>query len=575
MSLLLNDNENDNYASFQIGKNGHIEYGWSNSIQEKITQFSFQLVRTSNENNLRRILHDILYKLKYYVINSSLPERQVAKGYLSILYRMIGHTRDIINGKGECKLTYMMIETWNNFFPELSKFAIKCLVDLGDRNIHQYGSWKDIKYFCDYIENKDHLLISYMVELINEQIKKDYSNMISNSSNISLAGKWAPREKSSFGWLYEKLATNYFSEFMLTPNSNDKKFKAMLKCNTKYRKIISELNRYIDTVQIKQCENTWSNIDFNKVTSITLSKHKKAFLNIKKNGISRYPDDIDRIKCADNFIEYIQTVVKDETEMKGKRVSMADFTKQAVDLLCDGSQIERDLLNSQWRDNSSQNDVLRKMIAMVDVSGTMDGDPINVAIALGIRIAEKSLLGKRVMTFNVKPTWVNLEPYPDFVSQVEAIKRAEWGLNTNFYAAHDIILDAIIENKMNAEDVQDLTLVILSDMQMEPGDQYSKQVLYDVIKSKYEATGIRVHGTPYKLPHILFWNLRSTTGFPTLSNQPNTSMISGFSPLLLNVFCEQGLKSFQSCTSWSLLLRTLKNDRYKIMGDKLSQEIVV
>ena len=152
MSLLVNEVDN---TSFQVGKNGHIEYGWSNSIQEKIIQFNFQLVRTSNDKILRQILNDMLCKLKYYITNGSIPEREVAKGYLSILYRMIGYTRDIINGKGECKLTYMMIEIWYIFFPDLSKFAIKCLVDIEEKNIHQYGSWKDMKYFCNYIENKD------------------------------------------------------------------------------------------------------------------------------------------------------------------------------------------------------------------------------------------------------------------------------------------------------------------------------------------------------------------------------------------------------------------------------------
>ena len=96
------------------------------------------------------------------------------------------------------------------------------------------------------------------------------------------------------------------------------------------------------------------------------------------------------------------------------------------------------------------------MICMADVSGSMDGDPRNVAIALGIRIAEKSALGKRVMTFTSKPTWVNLEPYSDFISQVEVVNRAPFGENTNFHAALDTILDAIIENKMAPEDVQDL-----------------------------------------------------------------------------------------------------------------------
>jgi hypothetical protein len=204
----------------------------------------------------------------------------------------------------------------------------------------------------------------------------------------------------------------------------------------------------------------------------------------------------------------------------------------------------------------------------------MEGDPMNVAIALGIRIAEKSMLGKRVMTFSAKPKWVNLEPYHDFISQVDAVKNAEWGMNTNFYAALDMILDAIIMNQMAPEDVQDMVLVILSDMQMDGGDNCNKQVLYDRMKAKYEAAGIRVNGTPYKPPHILFWNLRGTSGFPNLSNQPNTSMMSGFSPALLNLFCDQGLDALQSTTPWSMLNKSLANERYKIMEKKF-QEIVV
>jgi len=304
-----------------------------------------------------------------------------------------------------------------------------------------------------------------------------------------------------------------------------------------------------------------------------LSKQKKAFLNIKKNGETRHPDNFDRIQCADNFNSYIQKAVKGEIEMKGKRVGMADFTKQALELLRNGTQSEKDLLNSQWRDNSSQNGALGKMIAMVDVSGSMEGDPMHAAIALGIRIAEKSALGKRVMTFSAKPTWVNLERCPDFLSQVELIKNAEWGMNTNFYAALDLILDAIIQNKMAPEDVQDMVLVILSDMQMDQSDNCNKEVLYDTMKVKYVNEGIRVNGVPYKPPHILFWNLRSTSGFPTLSNQPNASMMSGFSPVLLNLFCEEGVNALQSCTPWSLFVKSLENERYKIMENKFQEMI--
>lgn len=569
----------DNYTPTQFGENGHTEYGWSNSVQEKILQLSFQLTRTDDAGveRLSVILRDILTSVKHYSLNASLPEREVSNGYLSILYRMIGHTRDIIDGKGEYTLSYMMIYTWYEFYPELATFALKCLVDLGDKTVHQYGSWKDIKYFCEYCKSKggnaDHPLIQYAVKLTNEQLSKDFTSLISNSNDITLIAKWAPREKSSFGWLYTALATDYYSHFLTTAKSDDKMKKAVLKCKTEYRKLLSTLNKKIDTLQIKQCGQEWSAIDFKKVTSISLAKQKQAFLNVKKDRTVRYPDNQDRIECAEHFQARIKKAVDGEIEMKGKRVGMADFTKQAVELLRGGSQVEKDLLNSQWRDNSTQTGALGNMIAMVDVSGSMEGDPMDVAIALGIRIADKSKLGKRVMTFSSKPTWVNLEPYSDFVSQVEVVKRAYWGMNTNLHAALDTILDAIIQNKMAPEDVQDMVLVILSDMQIDQGDACNKQVLYDTMKAKYEAAGIRVHGRAYKPPHILFWNLRSTSGFPALSNQPNASMMAGFSPALLNLFCEQGLDALQSCTPWSLLVRSLENERYKIMADKLSLEI--
>jgi len=582
----------DNHTTKQFGENGHAEYAWSNGTQEKILQLSFQLTRTNEEgvNKLRNVLSDLLNNLSHRLKTATLPEKELIKGHLSMLYRMVGHTRDIIDGKGEYTLTYMMIYTWNQFFPVLAKFALKCLVDLGDKTIHQYGSWKDLKYFCEYCKTQgatvDHPLVQYSIELINTKLRED--SIATN--DISLVAKWVPREKSSFGWIYEALACDYFKEFMATANTHERQTKAVLKCKTSYRKLLAELNRKIDTTQIKQCGQNWKSIDFNRVTSITVSKQKKAFLNVKKDGSDRHPDNQDRTECAVNFKSRIKAAAAGEVEMKGKRVGMADFTKQAFELIArkntlksgynttttedkENLQLETDLLNSQWRDNSTQTGALGKMIPMVDVSGSMSGDPMHVAIALGIRIAEKSVIGKRVMTFSAKPTWVNLEGYKDFVEQVDHISKADWGMNTNLMAAFDNILDVIIENKMSPEEVQDMILVILSDMQIDAGDSCDKTALYDAIKAKYAAAGIRVHGVPYKPPHILFWNLRSTSGFPSLSNQPNVSMMAGFSAALLNLFCEKGLVALQSCNPWGILEQILQNERYKIMAEKLDQEI--
>jgi hypothetical protein len=422
--------------------------------------------------------------------------------------------------------------------------------------------------------------------LYNNQLRLDdiaLSDTDENKSNsISLVAKWIPREKTRFGYLYECLAYDYYKEYISTSMTKDPvtQVKAMLKCKTSYRKLLAKLNAKIDTLQIKQCGKKWSEIDFNKVTSISISNQKKAFLNVKKDGKKR-SDEEDRIVCAEHFKEHIQSAVKDKNkEVKGKRVGLTSFTNQAIQLIelrrvtGDNNQIEHDLLNSQWRDNSSQNGKLGKMIAMVDVSGSMDGEPLHAAIALGIRVAEKSLLGKRVITFCNKPHWINLQHKDNFIDMVAEVNNAGFGLNTNFHAALDLILNAIVEAKLPSEDVEDMVLAIFSDMQIDEGDKCDKKVLYDTMKAKYAEAGMKVNGKPYNPPHILFWNLRSTSGFPTLSSQTNTSMMAGFSPALLNLFCSEGIESLQSSTPWSLLKKSLNLDRYKIMEDKFNDEFV-
>jgi hypothetical protein len=578
----------DNHTPKQIGENGSTEYTWSNSVREQIVQFSFQLVRTKGEPQviaLESVLKTILETLK---ARQDKTHDSESLGLLSILYRMIGSTRDIIDGKGEYLLTYMMIYTWYEFYPELSRFALLSLFYTDEKITHQYGSWKDIKKFCGYCLTKDsnnasHPLVVTAIELANDKLYSD--NILLNSAgagagsdktNVSLVARWIPREKSKYGWLFKLLATHYYSDYLFTAKTPVQIEKAQKKCYMEYRKLISELNVKLDTLQIKQCSNNWSNIDFKKVTSISFTKQKQAFLNLKKGTKSaeaRYPDRQDRVECSENFTKFVEKSIKEGKEIKGARVGMESFTKQAKDLLNQTQdstvKLQIDLLNSQWRDNSKQTGKLAKMLAMVDVSGSMEGDPMNVAIALGIRIADKSILGKRVMTFSSNPTWVNLENHDDFVSQVKAISRAEWGMNTNIYKAMKMILGAIEENKLTPEEVQDMVLAILSDMQIDQAYEHgvNKDTLYENIETMYIEAGMRVHGKPYKPPHIIFWNLRSTSGFPTLSTQPNVSMLSGFSASFLNLFCEQGMEALESITPWAQLERTLENERYNILKE--------
>jgi hypothetical protein len=47
----------DNYNPSQIGENGHVEYGWSNSIQE-------QILAADHHNRFKIVIHLIVIHLK-------------------------------------------------------------------------------------------------------------------------------------------------------------------------------------------------------------------------------------------------------------------------------------------------------------------------------------------------------------------------------------------------------------------------------------------------------------------------------------------------------------------------------
>ena len=106
-------------------------------------------------------------------------------------------------------------------------------------------------------------------------------------------------------------------------------------------------------------------------------------------------------------------------------------------------------------------------------------------------------------------------------------------------------------------------------MQIDEGDPSMDYTMYEAIQRKYSETGIRLYDIPFKTPHIVFWNLKATNGFPCLTTQTNSSMMSGYSPVILNTFCEEGLPSLKSHTPWSCLEKILMVDRYDVMGDKL------
>ena len=565
----------DQHQSKNIGENGHLQHGWSNDTEDKLCQLYFQLVRSEDHTDLEKQWRQIITKFinKNNTINDTLlPE------FINII-KLIANVRDVIDGKGEQKLSFMLLYNLYIHFPFIAQYLFIKFIIIEDT--HCFGSMKDIKYFCNYIREKsgnpNHSFINHIVNLSCDILKLDESRYIKNES-ISLFGKWFPRAKSKkFGWINKKLSCQYYKNIMSTTTTTNQRYKAEKKCETLIRKLLSKLNKYLDTPQIKMSSNLWADIDFNKVTGPTLRIHKKAFQNLdEKNRIRN--NNSDRIECAENLKKHLQDAINGKTVVKGKRV---DMYKLVQDALSTSTQEDIDMVNEQWKDNSSINkETEHYIIPMSDTSSSMTCDsniPLYNSIGFGIRISEKThpVFKHRILTFSDTPTWFQLNKDMTFHQKVNVMKNDNsWGGATNFYKGMEMILNVCVKYDVHPSEVSKMILAIFSDMQIGLANTngLNMATMMENIKMLYIEGGLKTKWKKaYTVPHILFWNLKKTNGFPSTVYEKNTSMISGYSPALLNTFTDKGVGELKETTPYCMLVNILNNPRYNFINEIISK----
>jgi|UniRef100_A0A6C0ALV8 hypothetical protein len=577
----------DKSAALNFGENGHVQHAWDYKTlsQEKVSQFYFQLVRSKDHSDLKEMLNSFLRK--------TVDKSKESLFWRSTLYKMFMNTRDVY-GKGEYSLSLMMILCWYNTshttlmvdstYKEPWKKMIEQLVYLetnkGEK-VHPLGCWKDLKYLCNYVReethDKNHPIIMYCLELYKNQYENDMKNFEENKNEFTLFGKWMPREKSKkFGWIFKKYVRT------IHMNTNELYKTSYEKAAKNFRQNLSKLNKKLETTEIFMCSSDggYSKINYNRVPTQCMRKNMKAFNNKDKKNQPRSEKD-DRVRGAENFQKHMEEVRlnKGNAKVHGKRCHPYELVKNAImynyRARNDGEDLAiKTTINAQWEDNSNDTFNVKNIIPMVDTSGSMECDeglPLYNSIALGIRIAQKNseAFSNRILTFESEPRWIHLDETDDFVDTVKKVRDIPWGGSTNFQRALEMILDAIVRNNIPPDAVEKMVLAIFSDMQFDYNIASGWDTQYQSIKNQFSEAGLQsVYKKPYNVPHILFWNLRKTNGFPCLSNEQNVTMLSGYNSTLINVFCNKGFDELKNTTSFQQIMEILNNERY---SDNLQQ----
>ena len=409
-------------------------------------------------------IDDRIHYLKFYETYDGIPINQklhqilteYKKEYPNVMEKIIDailYTRNIHSGRGERDLTYSYLFTLQQFVPMKTVFVLYMLVN--DR----IGSWRDIRTYCEFLakeKGQDNPFIRPIICLYNHQLIKDHA-AFNAGKPISYAAKWVPRETKGRGWLFDILVSLYddpeYKAIRADPND-----AAMRKCKMMYRKMVSKLNKELDTLEIKQCANEWATI--NPVSLSTSQLYNGA------NALTRTGTE-DRTKCASTFdAEYKRRLEQIAQKKYSYNVPIWKLVKHIIRLTREKKTEELDAMNLHW--NSYVENRFAKnpdyYIAILDVS--MPEKDLYTAIGMCCAVASKSHFGKNVLVVGEKIEWVELTGCK-FSEMVQRIASPFWNKNAVIQDAFQMVLDAVVSANMTPEDVENLKIKLYTKQEVD------------------------------------------------------------------------------------------------------------
>lgn len=408
---------------------------------------------------------------------------------------------------------------------------------------------------------------------------------------MSFAAKWAPREKSKFGWMFDKLAEQYCALYLekdeyIAKNDNIDKKKRY------YRKLISRLNRELDTVQIKQCSNRWADINPENVSITTMMKQNKAFMNMnhgrkyrKKKTVNLHSmlstADDDRELCASKFREFYNDFCDTEfgeTETENLRrnkktvVSISEYVKKAIQLLESksvyksnediGLQIQ--WLNHSWKKaclNSDPGHSAHKGydIPILDISCDLSASEIHTAIGIAILVAQRSRV-PRIMISDHNPEWIMIQEHDEFTDIVQRIYTyVNHATDFNITKSFDLIYQSIDSTGLSTNEISRIHFVIITRF-VDHSNISWKQLFDDFyIKTNTE-------------PYMIYWNINEhKMGVHSVNEliemKEKMLLLSGGSFVMLEYFNKFGMEGIRKMTPYQYILEILDAPRYNPMGE--------
>lgn len=396
--------------------------------------------------------------------------------------------RDCRGGKGDYNMFIDAMEHIAKKEPEWLHVNID--------NIPEYGRFLDLVKIWHVVPTSQ----TYIMKFLVDQLINDHES----TESISLLAKWIPTEKKQWDKGFVKALCKVLF------NTDYVKSNHIKRLRTEY---ITPLRAKLKIIEHNLVNRDYT-FPYEAVPSCAMKKYKKAFT--KNDGV--------------RFTSFIEDVKSGKKKINASQVYPHDLVCKYIK----GDE-EDAVIEEQWKvisENVTKLGAFDQSVVVCDVSGSMQGTPMEVAIALGL------LSKNKLITFSEYPRLHDVPYHESLHKQVKNVMNMDWGCNTNLEKVIDLLV------KFN-EPIK--RVYIFSDMQFDAAVSCN-DTHFDQIKKKFGES----------MPQIIFWNLRGdTSDFPAQINDNGVVMLSGYSPSLLKM-----ITNAEDINPLNAMLSLIESDRY-------------
>lgn len=441
-------------------------------------------------------------------------------------------------GKGERRLFLWMFIELYSYIPNVMFWML--------HEIPHYGSYKDLAdlYEMVFVDeeggttptnktifvgkrisrmSKLYDIKTTIVDIYSMQLDIDWVNYSSGKKDdVSLCSRWFPKEGRALYKATRRDPCGNVTSRVAKTLFPDKFREDFRKAMSLLRHRVADLNKHTDTVQIKMSSNNFRDIDFKSLPGRATTKFQKAWKGEDKKGTFVHVGKSDREDCRDNWTLHLRDLETGVVKAKGKMLHIHEIVSKMIGYngTCAGEIV---LLNTSFQSHvddiikfSKENGVVfADVVPMCDVSGSMMGDPMAVAIGMAILCSSKGIASPAweniVIPFSSNPLLIKLQ-YPSTAHEwaasvaraggwtvakpgegesiykttalgntfdinhagreltpfekVQVILRMDWGMSTNFTAALDLLA-----GRANEAGVKMPNCLVVSDMQFDAANR--------------------------------------------------------------------------------------------------------